>query len=82
MNEVDGYEIRSFVISTPDGCVINRTSEQNDEDIECILKELAPLGVTEVGYYADYFITVDRLFDMTLAKQYQLVVEGLKRILK
>jgi len=80
--EQDGFEISSFVLSTPDNCSLGLSFEENDEVIDRILDELGPLGVSEIGHYSEFFVKVDRDFSMTMDKQYYLVVEGLKRILK
>jgi len=82
MIEQDGYEVASFTVSTPSDCALNRTHEEIDEVIDCILNELGALGVSDICHYAEFIVTVDRDFSMTMDKQYYLVVEGLKRILK
>ena len=82
MIEQDGFEISSFIVSTPGNCSYNLSYEENCEVVECIFNELGSLGVSDVGHYAEFFVTVDRDYSMSMAEQYYLVVEGLKRILK
>lgn len=82
MLELNGFELSSFAINTPNDCSLILTTEEHEEVIDRILSELVNLGVTEVRYYAEFIINVDRDLSMTMEKQYCLVVEGLKRILK
>ena len=82
MIEQDGFEISSFIVATPGNCSLNFTFEEHEEVEACIFNELGALGVTEIGHYSEFFVKVDRDYSMTMEKQYYLVVEGLKRILK
>jgi len=77
--EQEGFELTSFTVVTPAGCALDKEA---DEVVDRILKELGPLGVKEVGHYAEYFVEVERIFDMSLPTQYYSVVEGLRKILK
>ena len=82
MIEQDGFEISSFIVATPGNCSSDLSYEDNEEAMACIFNELGALGVTEIGHYSEFFVKVDRDYSMTMEKQYYLVVEGLKRILK
>ena len=77
MIEQDGFEISSFIVSTPSECALNYAYD----DEEKILDELGHLGVSEVGHYHEFFVTVDRDYSIPLKEQYYQVVEGLKKIL-
>jgi len=82
MNEQEGFEITSFTVVTPPNCALGLDFEESDATIDRILDELRQYGVKEICHYAEFLITVDRDYDMTMQAQYALVVDGLKRILK
>ena len=80
MIEQDGFEVDSFTVSTPPDCLKSYTTE-SDIVRERFLDKLYSLGVIEVSYYSEFNVTVKRNSEMTFDEQYQLVVEGLKKIL-